>query len=235
MSRCCCRWSSARGRSSSTCTTRTGVAVFAERLAQWQEKALREAKLVTDWAVPNEAYEAAARRLATSLVAEDAIPELLTEIFAFIERVAAAGAVNALAQTLLKLTVPGTPDIYQGTELWDFSLVDPDNRRPVDFRAARGRTRCGLDGRFGQDMAERAHQAGIDRPDTCVAPQQTETLRRWQLRAAGGERQACGSRHRFCASPWTRYRRSRSCRASRQHCLCGAKSDSSRMPGRIPP
>jgi len=110
-----------------------GRAVFAERLAQWQEKALREAKLVTDWAVPNEAYEAAARRLATSLVAEDAIPELLTEIFAFIERVAAAGAVNALAQTLLKLTVPGIPDIYQGAELWDFSLVDPDNRRPVDF------------------------------------------------------------------------------------------------------
>ena len=106
---------------------------FAERLAQWQEKALREAKLATDWAVPNEAYEAAARPLVTSLVAEDTIPELLTEIFAFIERIAAAGAVNALAQTLLKLTAPGVPDIYQGTEFWDFSLVDPDNRRPVDF------------------------------------------------------------------------------------------------------
>jgi len=106
---------------------------FAERLAQWQEKALREAKLVTDWAMPNEAYEAAARRLVTSLVAEDLIPELLTEIFAFVERIAAAGAVNALAQTLLKLTAPGVPDIYQGTEFWDLSLVDPDNRRPVDF------------------------------------------------------------------------------------------------------
>ena len=126
-----------------------GRAVFAERLAQWQEKALREAKLVTDWAVPNEAYEAAARRLATSLVAEDAIPELQTEIFAFIERVAAAGAVNALAQTLLKLTVPGIPDIYQGAELWDFSLVDPDNRRPVDFALHA----AGLDASPMEDLA----------------------------------------------------------------------------------
>ncbi len=55
------------------------------------------------------------------------------EIFAFIQEIAPAGAVNGLAQTLLRLTAPGVPDLYQGTELWDFSLVDPDNRRPVDF------------------------------------------------------------------------------------------------------
>ena len=80
----------------------------------------------------------------------DAIPALLTEIVAFVERIAPAGAVNGLAQTLLKLTVPGVPDIYQGTEFWDFSLVDPDNRRPVDF-AARA---AGLDASPMEDLAK---------------------------------------------------------------------------------
>ena len=68
-----------------------------------------------------------------ALVAEGALPDLLREIAAFVQRIAPAGAVNGLAQTLLRLTAPGVPDLYQGTEFWDFSLVDPDNRRPVDF------------------------------------------------------------------------------------------------------
>ena len=106
---------------------------FADRLAQWQVKALREAKLATDWIVPNVAYERAARELLLSLFAPSDQPVLLREIAAFVQRIAPAGAVNGLAQTLLKLTTPGVADIYQGTELWDFSLVDPDNRRPVDF------------------------------------------------------------------------------------------------------
>jgi (1->4)-alpha-D-glucan 1-alpha-D-glucosylmutase len=110
-----------------------GRHAFADRLAQWQDKALREAKLVTDWSVPNEPYEHAARELVMALVARNECPALVDEIVAFVERIAPAGAVNGLAQTLLKLTAPGVPDIYQGTERWDFSLVDPDNRRPVDF------------------------------------------------------------------------------------------------------
>jgi (1->4)-alpha-D-glucan 1-alpha-D-glucosylmutase len=112
-----------------------GRRAFAERVARWQEKALREAKLATDWSVPNEPYESAARHLSVSLIADNAVPDLLNEIAAFATRISAAGAVNGLAQTLLKLTVPGVPDFYQGTEFWDFSLVDPDNRRPVDFDA----------------------------------------------------------------------------------------------------
>ena len=108
---------------------------FAERLAQWQQKALREAKLATDWALPNEEYESAAHEFLDALVARNANPALLKDILSFNERISAAGAVNGLAQTLLKLTVPGVPDIYQGTEYWDLSLVDPDNRRPVDFAA----------------------------------------------------------------------------------------------------
>jgi maltooligosyltrehalose synthase len=68
-----------------------------------------------------------------ALIAHSECPTLLNEIVAFVDRIAPAGAVNGLAQTLLKVTAPGVPDIYQGTERWDFSLVDPDNRRPVDF------------------------------------------------------------------------------------------------------
>lgn len=112
-----------------------GRRAFAERLCGWQEKALREAKLESDWAAVNESYEKAARGFTMRLVAEAAMPDLLDDLFAFVRRIGPAGAVNGLAQCLLKLTVPGVPDFYQGTDLWDFSLVDPDNRRPVDFAA----------------------------------------------------------------------------------------------------
>jgi malto-oligosyltrehalose synthase len=112
-----------------------GRAAFTQRLAGWQEKALREAKLATDWTSPNEAYESAARELLVALVERRDLPDLLDDIVAFTKRISPAGAVNGLAQVLLKLTAPGVPDLYQGTDYWDFSLVDPDNRRPVDFAA----------------------------------------------------------------------------------------------------
>jgi (1->4)-alpha-D-glucan 1-alpha-D-glucosylmutase len=113
----------------------TGRAAFAQRLAGWQEKALREAKLATDWTSPNEVYESTARELLVALVERRELPDLLDDIVAFTRRISPAGAVNGLVQVLLKLTVPGVPDLYQGTDYWDFSLVDPDNRRPVDFAA----------------------------------------------------------------------------------------------------
>lgn len=112
-----------------------GRTALAERLCGWQQKALREAKLESDWAAVNESYEEAARNFTMRLVAQAAMTDLLDDLLAFVRRIAPAGAVNGLAQCLLKLTVPGVPDIYQGTDLWDFSLVDPDNRRPVDFAA----------------------------------------------------------------------------------------------------
>lgn len=110
-----------------------GLREFAERLAGWQQKALREAKLATDWSAPNESYESAARDFLMRLFAGEA--DVLHDMAGFARRIAPAGAANGLAQTLLKLTAPGVPDIYQGTDYWDFSLVDPDNRRPVDFAA----------------------------------------------------------------------------------------------------
>lgn len=110
-----------------------GRAAFAARLAGWQEKAMREAKLRTDWFDPNQLYETDARQFVQRLVADNALPDLLSDILAFIRSIDAAGAVNGLAQIALKLTAPGIPDLYQGTDYWDLSLVDPDNRRPVDF------------------------------------------------------------------------------------------------------
>ncbi|MDQ2803414.1 MAG: malto-oligosyltrehalose synthase, partial [Pseudomonadota bacterium] len=109
---------------------RDGCRVFAERLAGWQEKALHEAKLRTSWTSANQEYDAAARAFVEAVMADAGFAE---KAAALANRIAPAGAVNGLAQVVLKATVPGVPDFYQGTEFWDQSLVDPDNRRPVDF------------------------------------------------------------------------------------------------------
>ena len=116
-------------------TDAAGCMAFAERLAAWQLKALREAKLRTNWTSPDEAYETLARNFLFALLSSESPFLLLAR--SFVQTIAPAGAVNGLAQTLLKATVPGMPDFFQGTEFWDFSLVDPDNRRPVDYDARR--------------------------------------------------------------------------------------------------
>ena len=114
---------------------REGLAAFRERVAAWQQKALREAKRHSGWAVPNEAYEQAAQDFLAAVLDPDRPARVVQEIAEFVARIAAPGAVNSLSQLLLRLTSPGVPDLYQGTEFWDFSMVDPDNRRPVDFAA----------------------------------------------------------------------------------------------------
>ncbi|HEX2943118.1 MAG TPA: malto-oligosyltrehalose synthase, partial [Rhodopila sp.] len=112
-------------------TDAQGCDAFRDRIVAWQRKALREAKLRTSWAAPNDEYE----RLAAGFVGAVLSPgsAFKSALYSFVKRVALAGAVNGLVQAVLKMTVPGVPDFFQGTDLWDFSLVDPDNRRPVDF------------------------------------------------------------------------------------------------------
>jgi (1->4)-alpha-D-glucan 1-alpha-D-glucosylmutase len=106
---------------------------YAKRLWQWQRKALREAKLQSSWSAPNDPYEQASEDFIQRLLLSPE-GELLRAALAKAARsIAAPGALNGLAQTLLRMTVPGVPDLYQGNEFWDFSLVDPDNRRPVDY------------------------------------------------------------------------------------------------------
>ncbi len=114
-----------------------GVHELANRVAQWQLKALRGAKLRTSWFAPDEAYENACREFLFDIVAPQRRNGFLHELSKFVERFGPLGAMNSFQQTLLRLTSPGVPDLYQGTDLWDFSLVDPDNRRPVDYAQRR--------------------------------------------------------------------------------------------------
>ena len=118
-----------------TTTDTNGLHNFTERLAAWQLKAMREAKLATDWSAPDLDYEDAARSFLYTIMSDT--DNFVKQAADVAHRIGPAGAVNGMAQTLLKLTVPGVPDFYQGTEFWDLSLVDPDNRRPVDFQQRR--------------------------------------------------------------------------------------------------
>ncbi len=101
-----------------------------ERLGKYMEKATREAKVRTSWVAQNAEYEEALRKFIDALLGD---MTFIGELKGFIAKINYAGRVNSLGQTLLKYTSPGVPDLYQGGELWDHSLVDPDNRRPVDY------------------------------------------------------------------------------------------------------
>ncbi|HYQ91893.1 MAG TPA: malto-oligosyltrehalose synthase, partial [Candidatus Competibacteraceae bacterium] len=113
-----------------------GLEAFRQRIENYMLKAVKEAKVHSSWVNPNPEYEGAIVAFIQALLKpgknrflEDFLPDQ--------RRIARLGLFNSLSQTLIKLTAPGVPDIYQGTELWDFSLVDPDNRRPVDYERRR--------------------------------------------------------------------------------------------------
>jgi (1->4)-alpha-D-glucan 1-alpha-D-glucosylmutase len=111
-----------------------------ERVRQFVRKALREAKVHTSWGEPDEAYEADVGAFAEAILGSR---EFTDDLAPFAGRCAAIGARNSLGLLVLKLAAPGVPDIYWGNEDWDLSLVDPDNRRPVDF-AGRAQRREGM-------------------------------------------------------------------------------------------
>jgi (1->4)-alpha-D-glucan 1-alpha-D-glucosylmutase len=104
---------------------------YRARIGEYLDKALKEAKVHSSWTNPDEAYEQATRAFADGLL--DSAP-FVADLLPLVRRIAAAARLSSLAQVALKAASPGVPDVYQGTELWDLSLVDPDNRRPVDFR-----------------------------------------------------------------------------------------------------
>ncbi|HEY9806173.1 MAG TPA: hypothetical protein V6D04_06365, partial [Candidatus Obscuribacterales bacterium] len=106
---------------------------FVDRVKDYVVKAVREAKVHTAWLRPNPAYESAFAQFVESVLQPAADNPFLKELRPFQQRVAYYGMFNSLSQTLLKLASPGIPDFYQGTEFWELSLVDPDNRRPVNF------------------------------------------------------------------------------------------------------
>jgi (1->4)-alpha-D-glucan 1-alpha-D-glucosylmutase len=101
-----------------------------ERIGAYMLKAVREAKVYTSWVEPNEAYEGALQAYVSAVLANESFQQ---QCAALVDRLDSIAQLSSLSQTLLKLTAPGIPDFYQGAELWDWSLVDPDNRRPVDY------------------------------------------------------------------------------------------------------
>lgn len=112
-----------------------GHELFRGRIGEYMVKAVREAKVNSSWINPNTAYEEALTVFIDKILSATPGNQFLNDFRALQEMTARCGAFTSLSQTLLKIASPGVPDFYQGTELWDLTLVDPDNRRPVDFRS----------------------------------------------------------------------------------------------------
>jgi (1->4)-alpha-D-glucan 1-alpha-D-glucosylmutase len=148
---------------------------YADRLSAWWLKALREAKLRTGWISPNEAYEQSAEQFLRAVLDRSCSVAFHASLDDFVKGIGPAAALNGIAQLILQCTAPGVPDTYQGSELWDLSMVDPDNRRPVDFTlreqaleervAEADLRRHWRDGRIKQQVLHRLLQARLHRPD----------------------------------------------------------------------
>lgn len=111
----------------------TRYEVFKKRIKDYMLKAIREAKVNTSWISPNTLYEDAVTMFIETIMRNTPDNKFIKDLTAFQKMISHYGMYNSLSQTLLKITSPGVPDFYQGTEIWDFSLVDPDNRRSVDY------------------------------------------------------------------------------------------------------
>ena len=127
----------AAGETPGAAANPAGPATFCERIEAYMIKAAREAKLRTSWASVNPEYEEALTQFVRTTLEAREGNLFLSDLAAVHRRLARFGLYNALSQVLCKFTAPGVPDIYQGNEIWDFSLVDPDNRRPVDYEKRR--------------------------------------------------------------------------------------------------
>lgn len=114
-------------------TPRDELAAFRDRVQTCMLKAVREGKVNSSWTEPDEAYEQAVHRFVERILDSEGSLAFLRDFRAFEQNVAWYGMLNGISQTVLKLTLPGVPDIYQGSELWNYAMVDPDNRRAVDF------------------------------------------------------------------------------------------------------
>jgi (1->4)-alpha-D-glucan 1-alpha-D-glucosylmutase len=131
---------------------------FVQRIQDYMTKALHEAKVHSSWINPDTVYDAAVREFVAHILDERQSREFLDDFRAFQARISHYGLFNSLSQTVLRLAAPGVPDTYQGTELWDFNLVDPDNRRPVDYEQRQ---------RLLSDLKARLSEAGPDRRALC--------------------------------------------------------------------
>ncbi|MCU1298172.1 MAG: hypothetical protein JWO91_2450, partial [Acidobacteriaceae bacterium] len=140
-------------------------AAFIDRIKAFMVKAVREAKEKTSWANPNAEYEGAVATFVENILDPAKSSEFLADFISFQKYVARIGMLNGLSQTLIKLTSPGVPDIYQGNEIWELSLVDPDNRRPVDYA-------------LRQDLLRSFQKCKSDSPENarCLVPEITHNM-----------------------------------------------------------
>ncbi len=144
--------------------------VFKGRIREYMVKAIREAKINSSWINPDITYEEGVTRFVDAILSRSASNGFMKDFLPFQERISYLGMFNSLSQTLLKVTSPGVPDFYQGTEIWDLSLVDPDNRRPVNFALRRAMLRR---------LKKRIAKCGENRLDLAK-----ELLRTWKSGAA---------------------------------------------------
>ena len=183
---------------------------FVERIQAYMLKALHEAKVHSSWINPDPDYDQAVQEFVRLILDERLSGSFLDDFRSFQRRVSHLGLFNSLSQTLLKLASPGVPDTYQGTELWDFSLVDPDNRRPVDYpkRAEMLRQLQSAVAASNGDMTELvprtdrgqgrwADQALCPLQDIGPSPRTTGPVERRRLRPADVRGHPCGSRVRL--------------------------------------
>lgn len=142
-----------------------GHVTFVSRIQAYMQKAMREAKVHTRWTNPDPDYEGGVNEFVARILDPQTGGTFLDDFRAFQERVSHWGLLNSLSQTILRLTTPGVPDTYQGTELWDLSLVDPDNRRPVDY-AQRIQALARMRGEFAAAGSRRSELANalVDQP-----------------------------------------------------------------------
>ncbi|HEY2864425.1 MAG TPA: malto-oligosyltrehalose synthase [Casimicrobiaceae bacterium] len=190
-----------------------GLDALRQRVQAYMRKVVREAKVHSSWTTPDEAYEAALASFIDGLLGRFEPNPFLKEFLVLHAAVARCGLYNSLAQTVLKLTAPGVPDIYQGNELWDFSLVDPDNRRAVDYDRRR------------TTLEAMRHAFGHDGPHAAQARAMLESLDDgrlklyviWRALALRGRWPRLYERGRYVALPVTGVRAAHICAFARVH------------------
>ncbi|MBC7700330.1 malto-oligosyltrehalose synthase [Aquabacterium sp.] len=168
------------------------LADVCQRVQAYMLKAVREAKEQTSWVNPHQDYEAALARFIDALLGQLEPNPFLKDLQSFVEQIAPFGALNSLSLVAFKLTVPGVPDIYQGCETWNFSLVDPDNRRPVDFKALQAR-HAQVQSLFAGGQADERSLNGLRDNWRDGGPKMLFTWRLLQLRAGHPELFSKGS------------------------------------------
>jgi (1->4)-alpha-D-glucan 1-alpha-D-glucosylmutase len=199
-----------------------GLRAFAERVEQWFLKAEREAKLRTRWTSPDTPYEDACKALVRDILLSPHYERLRRDIHDAAHALDAPGALNGLVAVTLRLTVPGVADLYQGTEYWDQTLVDPDNRRPVDYAVRR----ASFDGNLLPAPMLAQYRNGVIKQQ--VIHRLLRARRRWPelfLRAAYEPLEASGQRRQHILAFLRRYENQRLLIAVPRLCAEGVTDD----------